>query len=129
MDTAGFLVHARLELDVLETWVADGWVAPRSGREAERFSEIDLARVQLIRELKHDLGINDEGVAVILDLVDQIHGLRSALHGLCSAVNAQPSAVRHQILSEVRDVTSGRAEGEGQAGASSASEPGRAPGV
>ena len=38
-----------------------------------------MARAQLIRDLKDDLGVNDEGVSVILNLVDQVHGLRRVL--------------------------------------------------
>ena len=43
------------------------------------FSEADLARAKLIRDLLQDLGVNDEGVGVILNLLDQMHGLRKAL--------------------------------------------------
>jgi chaperone modulatory protein CbpM len=40
---------------------------------------MDLSRAKLIRDLKNDLGVNDEGVGVILNLLDQMHGLRRAL--------------------------------------------------
>jgi chaperone modulatory protein CbpM len=43
------------------------------------FSEVDLALAKLIRDLTRDLGVNGEGVGVILDRVDQVHGLRMAL--------------------------------------------------
>jgi hypothetical protein len=33
--------------------------------------------------------VNDEGIPVILNLVDQLHGLRRALHEVLSAVRAQ----------------------------------------
>jgi chaperone modulatory protein CbpM len=32
--------------------------------------------------LKHDLGVNDEAVPIILDLIDQVHGLRRAVREL-----------------------------------------------
>jgi chaperone modulatory protein CbpM len=57
------------------------------------FSDADVARVQLIRDLKNDLGINDEGVGVILNLVDQVHGLRRVLTELLrSAHDRAPMA-------------------------------------
>ena len=40
---------------------------------------MDLARADLIRDLKHNMGVNDEGLDVILHLIDQMHGLRRAL--------------------------------------------------
>ena len=43
-----------------------------------RFSDTDVARARLIQDLKGDFGVNDEGIDVILHLVDQLHGLRGA---------------------------------------------------
>jgi chaperone modulatory protein CbpM len=99
--TAEFLVHTRLEAKVLETWVESGWLLPRRD-DAWSFSEIDAARVQLIRDLKQDLGVNDEGVEVILDLVDQIHGLRRTLRGVAAAISAQPEPLQREIAAAVR---------------------------
>jgi chaperone modulatory protein CbpM len=50
--------------------------------------DIDVARARLIRDLA-DIGVNDEGIPVILNLVDQMHGLRRALHEVLSAVRAR----------------------------------------
>ena len=36
-------------------------------------------RAELIRDLKYDLDVNDAGIGVILNLVDQVHGLRRTL--------------------------------------------------
>jgi chaperone modulatory protein CbpM len=56
------------------------------------FSDVDLARAQLIRDLREDLGVNDEGVSVILHLLDQMHGLRSSMRDLLAEVrNARTS--------------------------------------
>jgi chaperone modulatory protein CbpM len=75
-----FLVRVRIDRHLLESWIAAGWLIPR--REPELiFSDIDLARAQLIRELKEDFGVNDEGISLILHLLDQIHGLRRSMHG------------------------------------------------
>jgi chaperone modulatory protein CbpM len=61
----------------LAAWIEAGWLCPGSEKaEPASLSEADLARAQLICDLKDDLGINDEGIEVILDLLDQIHGLR-----------------------------------------------------
>jgi chaperone modulatory protein CbpM len=75
------LANARFEVEVVETWIEAGWLAPPDSVEG-RLSEIDLARAQLIHDLKHHLGVNDEGVPIILDLIDQVHGLRRAMREL-----------------------------------------------
>jgi chaperone modulatory protein CbpM len=77
-----FLIRTRLERHSLEAWVAAGWLVPPQTDPEFMFSDVDLARVQLIRDLREDFGVNDEGVSVILHLVDQMHGLRRSMHEL-----------------------------------------------
>ena len=74
-----FQLRVGVDGHVLELWIAEGWLVPETHPTGRRFSEIDLARANLIRDLGRDLGVNEEGVGVVLDLVDQIHGLRRAL--------------------------------------------------
>jgi chaperone modulatory protein CbpM len=89
---AEFLIRAELDEATLEIWVGEGWLVPARGQEYE-YSETDLARAQLIRDLIEDLGVNAEGVGVILHLVDQMHGLRGALSEYMNA-RAQDSERR-----------------------------------
>ena len=73
-----FCMRARIEYQVVESWVSAGWLIPT--REPEiSFTEVDLARAALIRELKEDFGVNDEGISVVLHLLDQLHGLRRSM--------------------------------------------------
>jgi chaperone modulatory protein CbpM len=74
-----FLELAQLDHATLETWIEEEWLIPTSRAAGPVFSEVDLARAKLIRDLTQDIGVNDAGVGVILNLVDQVHGLRSAL--------------------------------------------------
>jgi chaperone modulatory protein CbpM len=88
-----FLVRAQLEDKTLEAWIHEEWLVPAESAGEMAFSDADVARVQLIRDLKNDLGINDEGVGVILNLVDQVHGLRRVLTELLrSAHDRAPMA-------------------------------------
>lgn len=74
-----FLLRTQLDQQTLEIWIREEWLSPEQGDAEPLFSEADLARAGLIRDLQGDLGVNREGVGVILDLVDQIHSLRWAL--------------------------------------------------
>jgi chaperone modulatory protein CbpM len=74
-----FLERAQLDHATLETWIEEEWLIPTRRATGPEFSEVDLARAKLIRDLTQDIGVNDAGVGVILNLVDQVHGLRSAL--------------------------------------------------
>ena len=42
----------------------------------------------MIHDLKHELGANDEAVPFILDLIDQVHGLRRAMRELLERSHA-----------------------------------------
>ena len=74
-----FLDRAQLDRDTLEVWIDEEWLAPGGTTIEQTFSEVDLARAQLIQDLMHELGVNGEGVGVILNLLDQLHGLRNVL--------------------------------------------------
>jgi chaperone modulatory protein CbpM len=75
-----FLERARLDRATLSIWIEEEWLIPgRAAAHELAFTEMDLARANLIRELKHNMGVNDEGLGVILHLLDQMHALRRAL--------------------------------------------------
>jgi len=84
-----FLVRAHLERETLEMWVREEWLIPGQSAGELTFSDADIARAQLIRDLKNDLGVNDEGVGVILSLVDQVHGLRGVLTEVLRSVRSR----------------------------------------
>jgi chaperone modulatory protein CbpM len=90
MKAREFALQARINAQTLDAWLEAGWLTPHRTDKGTHYSEIDLARAHLIEDLK-DLGINDEGVPVILDLVDQLHGLRRVLRELLLTIKAQPS--------------------------------------
>ena len=81
-----FLVRARLDPRSLEAWIGAGWLIPPQTDPEPAFTDIDLARAQLIRDLREDLGVNDEGISVVLHLVDQVHGLRRSMQQLLAAM-------------------------------------------
>ena len=112
MDRREFLVRARIDSDAIDLWVAGGWLAPREAYGEWTFSEIDVARSRLIRDLTDDLGVNDEGIPIILGLIDQLHGLRSALRDLMVTLQAQPADTRERFATKLRAV---RLERDGHA--------------
>ena len=74
-----FLQRARLDHETLTVWIEEEWIVPSRSASEQTFSEMDVARVNLIRDLQHNMGVNDAGLSVILHLLDQMHGLRGAL--------------------------------------------------
>jgi chaperone modulatory protein CbpM len=74
-----FLSLSGVGHETLNAWIEDEWLIPGGSSVELSFSEIDIARAQLIRDLQVDFGVNDEGVGVILNLVDQLYGMRRTL--------------------------------------------------
>ena len=81
-----FLSLSGVGHETLNAWIEDEWLIPSGSSVELSFSEIDIARARLIRELRVDFGVNDEGVGVILNLVDQLYGMRRTLMELRQAV-------------------------------------------
>lgn len=77
-----FLAFSGIQGGTLDFWLEQEWLIPERTRSGPRFNDIDIARAHFIQELKTDFGANDEGIDVILHLVDQLHGLRRVLERL-----------------------------------------------
>ena len=87
----------------LRVWVAQGWIKP----QAQTFSEADLARAALICNLEDELGFAEEDVPVLLNLIDQIHGLRAELKGLLDALEGLPPDVRATVRMRITQIRGG----------------------
>lgn len=72
--------------DEVEDLVDLGVVAPRAGARREprqwRFSSDELLRVRRARRLRRELDLDWQGVAVAMDLLDEIHRLRRKVESL-----------------------------------------------
>ena len=76
-----FLSHTNLSEETLEIWMSQEWLLPGEMQSEAAFSDADIARAKLIKDLIDDLGVNQEGVGIILSLLDQLHSLRKAVSG------------------------------------------------
>lgn len=78
MSKEQFLTSSGIQIQTLEFWLEQQWLIPEETAVGMSFSERDIARARLIQDLKREFGVNDEGIDVILHLVDQLHGMRRA---------------------------------------------------
>ncbi len=86
----------RLTVTRLRVWVEQGLIKP-ADETARVFSEADAARAALICNLEDELGFAEEDVPVLLNLIDQIHGLRCELMGVVAALEELPPEVRATV--------------------------------
>lgn len=86
----------------LTTWIAHGWVLPAREGDACYYSEIDIARVRLIAEMRHDLRLDEEAIDVVLPLLDQVYDLRCQLRAVLDALGQESETVRRRIKDRLR---------------------------
>lgn len=109
IDTDEFLAQSGIDMRLLQQWIERQWVRPDRRDAAIILSELDAARARFIRDLKGDFGVNDEGVEIVLHLVDQIHGLRRVLTELRSDMRTKRrSTVRRVQVRKVGQITAKR---------------------
>jgi chaperone modulatory protein CbpM len=93
--------EAQLTATELAAWIERGWVRPEKADTDPIFSDIDVARVRLIYDLRMSMRIEDETIPMILSLLDQVYDLRACLRSVLRAVEAQPQPVRESIRAAI----------------------------
>jgi chaperone modulatory protein CbpM len=78
-------------------WVQNRWVLAERQGDTLLFREVDVARIELIHEMRHDFAVDDEAVPLVLGLLDQVYDLRRQLRRLCDALAAQPEETREAV--------------------------------
>ncbi len=94
------------DLDTAELmgWVERHWVQPDTNAdEAWIFTEIDVARVRLIYDLRRDLDVAEEAISMMLALLDQLYDLRRTAKAMNRAIAAQPSEVQDAIRAALNE--------------------------
>jgi chaperone modulatory protein CbpM len=93
------LVRRFAELNSVELarWIENRWVMPESEGERWVFHEVDVARVELILDIRREFAVDDEAMSLVLRLLDQVYSLRRQMRRLCDALEQQPPEVRDAI--------------------------------
>ena len=87
-----FLERTQLDRATLSIWIEEEWLIPARAAHELAFTDMDLARANLIHDLRDKMGVNDEGLGVILHLLDQMHALRRALADTLKSAREQQSS-------------------------------------
>lgn len=101
MDDREFRQSLRIDVTVLDVWIEQGWLVPDTNAKGRTFRDADIARGRLILDLVQTMGLNEAGVDVVMELVDQVHGLRGTLRDLLDGIEAQSEEVQRRLLAEI----------------------------
>ncbi len=81
----------------LSGFVAARIVRPLTKDNRAAFRRIDLARIELLCDLTEEFDLDDDGLGLVLSLVDQLHEARRDVRAICSALAEEPPEVRSRI--------------------------------
>lgn len=104
MDELEYRGSLKIEVTVLEVWIEQGWVVPRTSDHGRQFRDADLARGRLILDLVETMGVNEPGVDVAMGLLDQVHSLRATMRELMEAIATQDDEVRRRIAARIEQL-------------------------
>ena len=86
------LTDLGLDVAEVERWIALDWMRPDGAPGQWQFTAIDVARLRLIQELRHDLRLEEDALPVVLRLMDQLYDARRQLRRLRDAVEQGATA-------------------------------------
>ena len=89
--------HTALDRREVVAWVKNRWVLPERRGRTWIFYEVDVARVELILEIRQEFAIDEEALPLVLGLLDQVYDLRRQLRRMCDALAAQPPDVQDAV--------------------------------
>jgi chaperone modulatory protein CbpM len=94
----------KIERIELQTWIELHWVRPEETPSGPSFDEVDRARIELIRELRQDLLVDDSTLSVVLSLIDQLYCARRLLRRLDAVMRSLPEPLRSEVCSRIERI-------------------------
>ena len=88
---------AGLERTEVLRWVEQRWLLPEQQNGRWVFHDVDIARVELILEIRRGFVVEDETMSLVLGLLDQVYSLRRQMRRLAGAIECQPTEIRDAI--------------------------------
>lgn len=92
----------RLTRRQLVSFVKAEIVTPLQTSKGIAYRQVDIARIQLLCELSEDFELNEDALAVIISLIDQLHDSRTQLRAVLGVLDNQPRELRHSIGEALR---------------------------
>ncbi|TKW68255.1 MAG: hypothetical protein DI616_03915 [Paracoccus denitrificans] len=104
--TAEELIEAIEELTAprLARYVKLRMVVPVMSDAGESYREIDRARVQLLCNLTEDYGLDGDALSLMMNTLDEVHGLRGELRALMSALAEETDDTRQRVTLRIRQI-------------------------
>ncbi|MBB3350142.1 transcriptional regulator [Rhizobium sp. L9] len=104
MDDLEFRLYLKIDVVQLDFWIEQGWLIPETSSGQRQFRDADVARARLILDLMGNMGVNEAGVDIVMELVDELHGLRGTMARLMTAIGRQERDVQRRLFEILEDL-------------------------
>ncbi|MBY4591916.1 chaperone modulator CbpM [Rhizobium redzepovicii] len=104
MDDLEFRLYLKIDVIQLDLWIEQGWLIPETSDGRRQFRDADVARARLILDLMGNMGVNEAGVDIVMELVDELHGLRGTMGKLMAAIGKQERDVQRRLLESLEEI-------------------------
>ncbi|ANK87872.1 MULTISPECIES: chaperone modulator CbpM [Rhizobium] len=104
MNDLEFRLYLKIDVVQLDFWIEQGWLIPETSSGQRQFRDADVARARLILDLMGSMGVNEAGVDIVMELVDEVHGLRGTMDKLMTAIGRQERDVQRRLFESLEDL-------------------------
>lgn len=92
-----------IELSQLEQWVESGLVIPSQEDSSIYYIQEDLERFRVIKNLSHDLEVNDEGIEVILGMRKRLYMMEHFLKKMVGLLG-EHNLLTEDLVNELKEI-------------------------
>ena len=92
-----------LSAAALDDLIRGGIVRPMQSESGPLFRPVDHARLRLAMDLQDAYGLDRDGLALVLSLIDQVNGLRGDMRAMLRAAAAEPPETRARMRQVIRE--------------------------
>jgi chaperone modulatory protein CbpM len=92
----------RLTRRQLVSFVEGELVQPEQGDTGYIFRRVDIARLELLCDLSHDLDLDETALAIVISLIDQLHAARHDLATIARAIDKLPTDLQSSVFTAMK---------------------------
>ncbi|OWY13600.1 hypothetical protein B6V72_06190 [Thioclava sp. F34-6] len=92
----------RLTRSQLLNFIEGELVRPAKGETGFIFRRVDIARLELLCDLSHDLDLDETALAIVMSLLDQLYAARQDLVAIARAIDTLPSELQTRVIAALK---------------------------
>jgi len=81
----------------LGVFLAEGLIAAHPSPAGAMFRAVDVARLALLCDLADHFDLEGDALAVVIELIDQLHTTRQHLRAMAQALEVEPQDLRARV--------------------------------